>query len=216
MPKTIVAFGASTTAYRGELKVYSMHLAEHFPEYNVINSGVPGNSTELAKERFERDVLAHKPQITIIQLGINDSMIDVWKNPPANKPRIPIETYEKNMRYFIDKLEKIGCRTILMGPQPLIWTDKLIPLYGKPPYDTNTRDGFNFMLAKYTDVLRKISAEKSIPFIDVTAAFDKYIEKNKIDINELFLDGMHPNDDGQKIIAGLLIKELEKTEKDGK
>ncbi len=208
--KTIVAFGASTTAPRGNLKVYSMHLAERFPEYTVINSGVPGNSTELAKARFKCDVLSHKPDLVIILLGTNDSAIDVWKNPPADKPRVPIETYEENIRYFINELEKINCLTILIAPQPLVWTEKLRQLYGKAPYKTDSRTGFNFMLVKYAASLCKIAAEKKLPFINLTKVFDRYARENNIAIEKLFLDGMHPNDEGQKIIADVLIKKMEK------
>lgn len=204
--KTIIAFGASTTAPRGNLKVYSMHLAEKFPEYTVINSGVPGNSTQLAKERFQRDVLANHPDIVIILLGINDSMIDVWKDPPAGEPRVPIEIFEENMRYFINELEKINCIPILVSPQPLVWTEKLKGLYGKPPYKTDSLQGFNFMLVKYAGSISKIASEKKLPYINLTEAFCKYAKENNTDIDELYLDGMHPNDEGQKIIADALIK----------
>ncbi len=208
--KTIVAFGASTTAPRGNLKVYSMHLAERFPEYAVSNSGVPGNTTDMAKQRFQRDVLAHNPDAVIILLGINDAMIDVWKDPPADRPRVPIEAFEKNMRYFIDELEKIKCLLVLMAPQALVWTEKLKRLYGKPPYKTDSREGFNFMLVKYAESICRIADEKNLPFIDLAEAFDKYAKENDVAAETLFLDGMHPNNEGQKIIADVLIEELDK------
>src|SRR3954470_10080952 len=89
-PVTVVAFGDSTTAPRGSLAIYSRILQEELSNVSVINAGVPGNTTEMARTRFERAVLAHHPQIAIVQFGINDSAIDVWKTPPATEPRVPL------------------------------------------------------------------------------------------------------------------------------
>lgn len=87
-PYTIVAFGDSTTAPRGNLVVYSTLLqSELFAQgqpIRVVNSGVGGNTTEVARDRFERDVLAYQPDLVVVQFGINDSAVDVWKKPPGN------------------------------------------------------------------------------------------------------------------------------------
>ena len=131
--KTIVAFGDSTTAVRGKVKIYTNLLAKKFPEYKFINSGVPGNTTRMAKARFEKDVLAHKPDTVIIQFGINDSTVDVWKNPPASTSRVPLSEYKDNLKYFIGRLKKINCQIIMMTPNPMCWTKKLKEMYGKPP-----------------------------------------------------------------------------------
>ena len=66
----IVLFGASTIAFRGNLKVASMQLQEHMDAkglaVEVINSGVRGNNTNLALARFENDVLNHEPDMVFI------------------------------------------------------------------------------------------------------------------------------------------------------
>ena len=101
-PTTIVGFGGSTTAVRGELKVYcdllDTGLNRRGIPVRVINSGVDGDHTQKARERFESDVLANDPDIVIIQFGINDSAIDVWKTPSADQPRVALENYEENLR----------------------------------------------------------------------------------------------------------------------
>lgn len=208
--KTIVAFGDSTTAVRGNLKIYSMHLAEKFPDWEIINSGVPGNTTAMAKARFEKDVLDHKPDITIIMFGINDSCVDVWKKTPATKSRVPLTKYEENLKYFITELKKINCQVILMTPNPLRWTKKLKEMYGKPPYNPEDEDGFNVTLTKYADVVRKVAADEEVTLLDIYNAYDEYAKKNNTTIDKMLLDGMHPNKVGQKLAATMLIEELEK------
>ncbi|MFZ4766685.1 MAG: SGNH/GDSL hydrolase family protein, partial [Roseimicrobium sp.] len=80
-PVTIVAFGDSTTAVRGSTKVYASILQEELRNVRVVNAGVGGNTTEMARKRFEKDVLSHQPRIAILQFGIDDSAVDVWKTP---------------------------------------------------------------------------------------------------------------------------------------
>ena len=116
--KTIVAFGDSITAPRKNVITYSDIIREEFKKKNlnvkVINSGVGGNTSAMAKERFEKDVLAHKPDVVIIQLGTNDAAVDVWKNPPATESRVSIDVYEQNLRQFITKLKAQKAKIILV------------------------------------------------------------------------------------------------------
>ncbi|HWC90807.1 MAG TPA: GDSL-type esterase/lipase family protein, partial [Pirellulales bacterium] len=103
-PVSIVAFGDSTTAARGSTTVYATILQEELRGVRVINAGVGGNSTEMARKRFEADVLSQRPRIAIIQFGINDAAVDVWKTPPATQPRVSLERYEANLRSFVRSL----------------------------------------------------------------------------------------------------------------
>ena len=48
---------------------------------SVINSGVNGDTTTGAQQRFEQDVLHHRPEIVIIQFGLNDQTIRLYQKP---------------------------------------------------------------------------------------------------------------------------------------
>jgi len=205
----IVAFGDSTTAPRGALVVYSDLLRKELPSRGVgatvVNAGVGGNTTQMARARFRKDVLARKPDLVIIQFGINDSATDVWRN--VTKPRVPKGRYEANLRYFVRTLKAKGARVILMTPNPLRWTPPLKKLYGKPPYDPNDIDGFNVLLKEYAAVVRCLAKELNVPLIDVYAAFEAYGKTAGRSVGDLLLDGMHPNAKGHRIIADMLIAE---------
>lgn len=148
-PVTIVAFGDSTTAKRGSTRVYAAVLQEELGNVRVINAGVGGNTTEMGVKRFEQDVLKHQPQIAIIQFGINDSAVDVWRVPPATGPRVSLESYEANLRFFVRSLKRNQTRVLLMTSTPLRWTARLRELYGKTPYLTDDPDGFNAPLMPF-------------------------------------------------------------------
>lgn len=209
---TIVSFGDSITAPRKGLVVYSDLLRKEFEGRGVavVNAGIGGNTTAHAKARFEKDVLARNPDLVIMQFGNNDSAIDVWKDPPAEKPRVSIEDYEKNLREMVTTLEKRGVKIILVTPLPTRWTPKLKQMYGKPPYDPNDANGFNFQKEKYTAKLRAIAKDENIPLIDLYAKFFEYDRREGNTMDELFVDGMHPNDKGHRIEADLLIEQIAK------
>lgn len=207
-PKKIVAFGDSTTAPRGKLKVYADILREELSGAQVINAGVGGNNTAMARQRFEADVLAHNPDLVLIQFGINDSAIDVSRG--AAQPRVSREDYEANLRYFITMLQARSARVILMTPNALCWTDRLREVYAKPPYRPEDPDGFNVTLRDYAAIVRRVAASAAVPLVDVLAAYDRRLETPGHARTDLLLDGMHPNADGQRLVAGLLLEQIRK------
>ncbi len=204
----VVAFGDSTTAPRGELKVYADLLQRELIgrklDAKVINAGVGGNTTRRAMSRFETDVLAKKPDIVIIQFGINDAAVDVWKTPPAVKPRVSLQEYEANLRNFIRQLKRKEIQVVLMTPNCLRWTPSLKKLYGKSPYLPDEKSGFNVLLVQYAKVVQRIGREELIPVVDVYTAFEKYGKQKGRSVDDLLLDGMHPNNKGQQIVFELL------------
>jgi lysophospholipase L1-like esterase len=212
-PLRIVAFGDSTTAPRKTVKqVYADRLAELLPRQGVavevINAGVPGNTTEHARRRFDCDVLAKAPDLVILQFGINDSAVDVWRNPPAVDPRVSKDRYAKNLLHFVRTLKARQVRVVLMTANPLRWVANTKRLYGKPPYDPGDQDGFEATLPPYRQATRKIAEEEGVPLVDVFDAFVRYGKQKGRSVDDLLLDGMHPNDRGHRIVAELLTEQI--------
>jgi lysophospholipase L1-like esterase len=211
--RPIVLFGASSTALRPGTKTYSEILEQTFQEKNipieVINAGVPGNTTALALQRFQKDVLDHNPSLVVIQFGINDSAVDVWKDPPKEKPRVELPAFLMNMESMIDRIQDQNGEVILMSPQRMSWSKKTRELYGKPPYVSNDEDGFNVILDTYVAGLRELAVRKKVRFIDINAAYSKHPSDYGEPYSELLnQDGMHPNDKGHKLVFNLLIEQL--------
>ncbi len=205
---TLVAFGDSTTATRGPLAVYAQLLARELPAagqpIRVINAGVGGNTTDMARARFESDVLKVRPDVVVIQFGINDGVVRVWEKPPPTKSRVSLERYGENLRHFVRTLRAQGARPILMSPNPLRWTPELVRLYGRPPYHPEEPDGFNLHLARYAALVGQVAAEEHVPFVDVYGRFQSLGGEGGRGIDALLLDGMHPNAAGHRLIADWL------------
>jgi len=209
-PGGIVMFGDSTTAPRGKLKVFAMRVETMLQSIGsslgVHNAGIGGNTTRDALKRLKSDVLKYKPRVVVMQFGINDSAVDVWKNPAATAPRVPLTEYLANLRRMIAAAQEAKAKVILMTTNPLRWTSKLREVYGKPPYDLAAEDGFDSAtLAGYNEALRKLAAELKVPLVDVRAAYPDFAAKHQTTIDGMLLDGMHPNDLGQELVAELLV-----------
>lgn len=207
----IIMFGDSTTVPRtGIKKVYSVRVQEALQSVasniEVFNAGVSGNTTRDAKKRFQRDVLQYQPRLVVMQFGINDSAMDVWRKPPVTTPRVPVAETVANLRSMITDARAQKAKVILMTTNPIRWTPKLKDLYGKPPYLPDVEDGFESpLLLSYNEAIRKLAQELEVPLIDVHAAYPAFAAKNETTIAQMIPDGLHPNELGHQLVGELLI-----------
>lgn len=209
---TIVAFGDSTTANRDDLEVYSEILSRELQIDNtpvqVLNAGIPKNTTADARARFQKDVLDKNPQVLIIQLGINDSAVDVWEDPPRKDPRVSLQEFSNNLEYFITTAQERGIRVVLMTPNPLRWTPTLVGLYGKPPYVADDPQGLNVTSRPYVAKVREIAKKHNLELIDVNAMLEDGEREHGRPVSDYLSDGIHPNQKGHRLVADLLLRQL--------
>ena len=71
--------------------------------WEVVNAGVSGNNSRMAKERVERDVIARRPEFCVVCLGLND-MTDRF------------EKHCDNMAAIFSSLAENGVKPILLTP----------------------------------------------------------------------------------------------------
>lgn len=215
---TIVALGDSTTAPRTvegrALPVYADLLRQQLSGngygVTVVNAGRGSDTTSGARARLDRSVLIYRPDVVIVQFGINDSAVDVWRKPPASGPRVSLAEYEANLRHIIREIRAHDAEPVLMTPNPLRWTAKLKGLYGHPPYEPDDPDGFNRLLAEYADTVRTVAADLNVPLVDIHAAYQAAGRgPGKTTVDDLLLDGMHPSATGHELTARLLLNRLQ-------
>ena len=200
----IVAFGNSTTAPRKTVKkVYPLRLHEIITNAGivnkVVNSAIPGSHTGYLKDnsrfkiphgmdRFDTAVLAHHPDWVTINFGINDSWQDGGRNAPS---RIPFKEYKHNLSFFINGIKSQGGKVILLTPNPI----------GRKYRGFHER-----RLKKYMKAVKHLAKNNSVPLINTWKIFPEYVRTKHEDIDALLLDGIHPNDEGHKIIAEALSR----------
>ena len=179
--KTIVAFGDSITAWTGWVSMLYGKLGTE-----VINAGVPGNTTDHALKRIDADVISKNPDLTIINFGMNDQSIDANNG----KHLISIEQYEANYRKIIEKVQKTGSKIILVAVH-----DACKEKHGSPNpfYDRADAEGVTY-IDRYNEVVKKLANEYKLGFLDVNSLAQSMLY-------EISLDGVHLNDFGQKKYA---------------
>ncbi|MBO9620186.1 MAG: SGNH/GDSL hydrolase family protein [Niabella sp.] len=201
---TIVTFGNSTTAPRsGVQKVYAQRLHEKLDsagiENRVINSGVPSSHTGSIKDnsfakvvhamdRFDTAVLKYHPDWVTINFGLNDAYQDKGPNTPS---RIPLKQFKKNINFFITRIQKQGGRVILLTPNPL--GSRFEPYR----YDR---------VKEYANAIRKIAKKRHLFLVDSWQLFYTYINDRHLKLDTLFTDGIHPNDEGHRLISEALFE----------
>ncbi|MEN8165832.1 MAG: arylesterase [Acidobacteriota bacterium] len=105
--ETIICFGDSLTfgTGAGSNEDYPSRLASLIGA-EVINAGVPGDTTADALKRLEHDVLAHNPRIVLITLGGNDLMRDVSRGEAfANLEAIVRRIHQKGALVVVGGIE---------------------------------------------------------------------------------------------------------------
>ncbi|MGY8642396.1 MAG: SGNH/GDSL hydrolase family protein [Verrucomicrobiales bacterium] len=179
----------------------------------IINAGIGGHNTENARARLQKNVLSKNPDVVIIQFGINDAAIDVWKNPPAKNSRVSLEQYRENLWHFVEQLKGKNCEIILMTPNPLRWTAKMKKMYGKPPYEPENADGFNLRLKLYAQKMREVAKAEKIELLNIYEAFESFGKKDGQSVDGLLLDGVHPSEKGHQLVADLLKEKINEVRK---
>ena len=183
----IVAIGDSITAGGGYMRNVDDVLAAQYPELKlpkVINAGIGGQKAEDLINRFQKDVVAKKPAVVTISIGIND----VWhrlKNPPDEKI---LAAYKENVSKMVDMAQKAGIKVIILTPT-VIQED--------PETEGNKR------LPAYVAAEKEIAAEKKATFVDLHQMFLDVLKKKPADVkgNWLTGDGVHMKPPGDALMA---------------
>lgn len=195
----MIIFGDSISAYRGDLKVASIQLTERledrYSHFEFINAGVRGNTTEMGRARFQQDVLDLSPDVVIIAFGTNDSAIDIYLG--KTEPRVSLERYSENLRYFITELHKQNVKVIFYSNPPVYITD-------------DTKRKYEFKLDQYMDAERGIVSALSCYYVDIRQKFLEKVGGYSEKLLDYMPDGMHPNEEGHKIIADGIWDLMEK------
>lgn len=158
-------------------------LSDPNHKIRLINQGIGGNTTSDLLNRFDKDVKAFNPNWVFILIGIND----IWRQ--IDCPNIPDRKqsafeYGKKMEELINKTLVIGSKAVIVSPFYL---------------DQYKKNHMRNEVDKYVEICEKLSDKYSLPFVNIQAIFDRYLEI--VSTNMLSADRVHPNLVGHQIIA---------------
>jgi len=222
-PYKIVCFGDSTTddiliptaGYEGafkNLKVYSEFLNDDLSQLmdkkiRIINSGVSGDTTYDARFRFDRDVMQHHPDLTIMQFGVNDQVIR--QDIGMKEACVSLTQYVYNMLFFIQRIRRQGSKIILLTPGLIRWKDHFFDKFFRAPYDIHDPFGMNRNLIFYVEKIREIAKTEDIPLVDIYDEEKKFDQQIGQSVDDLLPDGIHLNTAGHRLIADKIIEKID-------
>ncbi|UOQ73345.1 arylesterase [Hymenobacter cellulosilyticus] len=178
--QNIIFFGNSLTAG------YQLRASEAFPSliqarldslklpYRALNYGVSGETTAGGRQRIA-SVLARQPvDVFVLELGANDGLRG-----------IPVRETTQNLQTIIDqvKLKYPKARIVLVGLEF--------------PFDLSVLGGHQYgrYAAEFKALFRTLAEKNSLPFVP-------FLLQGVLGQRHLNLpDGVHPNAEGQKILA---------------
>ena len=115
----IVAFGDSITAGRTGItpeQNWLLLLGQKLGEgFTLFNAGVGGNSAREAMARYDNDVLAHNPDMILLEFGGNNH--DPY--PERRARRVSDDEFRALLQEFRRKLPK-GCQVIMVTFPPIV------------------------------------------------------------------------------------------------
>jgi lysophospholipase L1-like esterase len=190
----------------GTYKGFITSLKENVgQEMELINKGISGNKVPDLLLRYKNDVLDLKPNIVFIYIGIND----VWHKYDWGSGT-DIDIYENGLRKIISEIKTTGAKIILCTPTVIGENIGEFKLVNKFKY-IETADIMNNDLDAFSDVVRNLSSEFNTELLDLRKKFKDYISENNMENLSkgiLTYDGVHLNNEGNKLIADAMIKFL--------
>lgn len=174
---------------KGYVRVVREQLKESHKDKEIEVDWVAtgGHTVPDLLKRVDKDVMAKKPTIVFIQIGVNDAARNHTK-----------EKFQSGLEELIDKLQASGAQVVLCSLTSL----------GEKHDGTNRIDA---KLDEFADVARSVAKEKKVPLNDLRKAFVEHWKKNNPENKAsgiLTYDGNHFNDAGHQFVAEQMLKKL--------
>jgi lysophospholipase L1-like esterase len=162
-------------------------------DYQLTGAGVSGNKVYDLYLRMDSDVIAKKPDIVFVYIGVND----VW-HKTSSGTGTDLDKFGKFYVAVINKLQAQKIQVVLCTPAVI----------GERFDNTNQQDGD---LNAYSKAIRKLAADMNCRLVDLRANFMDYEVKHNLSNNErgiLTSDRVHLNDAGNQLVAEEMMKLL--------
>jgi acyl-CoA thioesterase I len=158
-----------------------MHVAlkKRFPNavINVMVTAIGGENSVRGSQRFERDVLPHRPDLLTIDYSLNDRPVG-------------LDAANAAWSSMIEKALAAGAKVILLTPTPDSRSDSF---------------SSNDPLFQHARQVRQLSARYGVGLADSLRAFENCV-KLGTNLADLLSHVNHPNAAGHQLVAAELLK----------
>ena len=174
--------------------VYSAELiSKAHPEnkFEFINLGISGNRTSQLFDRFYSDGISLKPDVISILIGIND----IWHRYGPDRIETTDEQIALNYRKLFERIKaQTNAKIIILSPYLL---------------DADDKDDIRADLPSVLTIVRELASEFADEYVPLDELFAEAL-KTQPEPRFYSPDGVHPNENGARFIAGHYAKAFER------
>ncbi len=186
-----ITYGACDTDALGWVGRLRKKLFLDDEEVTFYNRGVGGDTSSDLLKRVPIEYASLRPEISILAIGINDSL---FRESDPSTCEVSITDFEQNLLSILSVFKQ--SKSVFVIGLTRVTESLVQPL----PWSTTKKCYANSTIADYDAILKRVSAEQQVTYIDVSTL---------LQANEL-MDGLHPNANGYDKIADRILGELER------
>jgi acyl-CoA thioesterase I len=188
-----ICVGQGISIHNGWVTLISKFIEENNSSYNekslVFNSSVNGRTTRQALENMPYEIQSQKPDILIVQFGMNDS--NYWESDNG-LPRVSKDSFKSNIKEIISRSVNFGVKKIILN------TNHPTPLTNQFNYANCSYEESN---DEYNQVIRSLDfISDKVILNDINKELKLFCKSNNKTPNDLVLkDGIHLNELGHTL-----------------
>lgn len=179
----VVMLGDSITDFYDLDKFYGSDML-------IVNSGINGNKTEDIINNIRNRVFAYNPSKIFLLIGVNDILYD--GDDPEN---------------VVDQIDEIVMEINNKLPNTKIYIESIYPVNNewKDNHDNRVKDEkeVNSTIIMTNDRIEEYCEANDLKFIDL---YPDLLDDNGVLNHDYTDDGLHPNENGYKVITEILKK----------
>jgi len=148
---------------------------------------------ESVNDPLNRDVIAFKPTVVLINFGMNDHNYEAFREDI-------FKAYVRSQTHLVKTLVKNQARAVLLTPQPIENRS------GDPSADARNRS-----IHKFGDGLKEVAAKEGAVFVNQFAPYMAIMKREHMrDVNACIGRGdeVHPGPVGHTLMASIILQEL--------
>lgn len=183
--------GAAAPWGNGYVSMVRNLLSARYPELGlvILNRGVSGNTVRNLAARWERDVVAERPDWLSIKIGINDCWRFFTGRPDEG---VLLPEYEATLRRLLARTQQATTARLIMMTPYMIEPDTAVPMRRE--------------MDRYCAVVTRLAAEYGALLVHTQHAWDAALAHTRpLDWAE---DGIHPAAPGHALIALALLRAI--------
>lgn len=168
---------------------------------NIINAGLSGDNVVHGLERLERDVISHRPDLTVVCFGLND----------CARGLDGLELFYNSLIEIFTKLVNAGSEVIFMTPNMM---NTQVSPHIKSEFVSSAQMSMKWqlegLLEEYLDVGKRAAECCNVRICDVYGKW-KILYENGVNVTELLSNKInHPTREMNWLFAYSLVEEMMK------